>query len=109
MERYYDNTIWARGWHQKYHPPAQGLRAKPEARGLRDGIFDATQGPIWYFYLLKLLILASILSNIFHRVYYMIIENAITLKLFREINSLFSNFFRKNVDLTEKMLIFLQN
>ena len=36
----------------KIPPAAQGLRAKPEARGLRDGIFDATQGSIWYFYYL---------------------------------------------------------
>ena len=42
---YYNNTIWARGWHQKYHPAALGLR---------DGIFDATQGPIWYCYYLIL-------------------------------------------------------
>ena len=27
--------------------PSQGLRAEGEARGLRDGIFDDTQGPIW--------------------------------------------------------------
>ena len=33
-----------------------------------------------------------------------LLQNAITLKNFREINS--SNLFRKNVDLTEKMLIF---
>ena len=44
---YCHNTIWARGWYQKYHPAAQGLRAKPEARGLRDGIFDTTLAPIW--------------------------------------------------------------
>ena len=27
---------------------AQGLRAEGEARGLRDGIFDDTQGPILF-------------------------------------------------------------
>ena len=27
-------------------------RAEGEARGLSDGIFDATQGPIWYCYYL---------------------------------------------------------
>ena len=62
---YYDNTIWARGWHQKYHPAAQGLRAKPEARGLRDGIFDATQGPIWYFYYLIVYFMKNICRNSF--------------------------------------------
>ena len=31
----------------KIPPAAQGLRAKPEARGLRYGIFDTTQAPIW--------------------------------------------------------------
>ena len=36
----------------KIPPAAQGLRAKPEARGLRDGIFDTTQAPIWYFHYL---------------------------------------------------------
>ena len=33
--RYCHNTIWARGWYQKYHPASQGLGAKPEAHGLR--------------------------------------------------------------------------
>ena len=65
MEKYYINTIWARGWHQKYHPTAQGLRAKPEARGLRDGIFDATQGPIWYFYYLIVYFMKNICRNSF--------------------------------------------
>ena len=55
--------MWAQGWHQKYHPTAQGLRAKPEARGLRDGIFDATQGPIWYFYYLIVYFMKNICNN----------------------------------------------
>ena len=63
--KYYDITIWARGWHQKYHPAAQGLRAKPEARGLRDGIFDATQGPIWYCYYLIVYFMKNICRNRF--------------------------------------------
>ena len=45
---------------------AQGLRAKPEARGLRDGIFDATQGPIWYFYYLIVYFMKNICKNIFN-------------------------------------------
>ena len=61
----YINTIWARGWHQKYHSAAQGLRAKPEARGLRDGIFDATQGPIWYYYYLIAYFMKNICKNVF--------------------------------------------
>ena len=31
---YCHNTIWARGWYQKYHPAAQGLRAKPAGIGM---------------------------------------------------------------------------
>ena len=31
---------------------ANYLSTGPEGRGLRDGIFDATQGPIWYYYYL---------------------------------------------------------
>ena len=44
---------------------AQGLRAKPEARGLRDGIFDATQGPIWYFYYLIVYFMKNICKSVF--------------------------------------------
>ena len=64
--RYYNNTILAQGWHQKYHPSAQGLRAKPEACGLRDGIFDASQGgPIWYCYYLIVYFMKHICKTIF--------------------------------------------
>ena len=45
------NTIWGLGCYQKYHPLARGLRATPSALGLRDGIFDTTLAPIWYFYI----------------------------------------------------------
>ena len=41
------------------------LRAKPEARGLRDGIFVATQGPIWYFYYLIVHFMKNICKNNF--------------------------------------------
>ena len=44
----------------KIPPAAQGLRAKPEARGLRDGIFDTTQAPIWYFHYLIVYYIAKI-------------------------------------------------
>ena len=30
--------------------PSLSPRASPSALGLRDGIFDATLGPIWYYY-----------------------------------------------------------
>ena len=45
---------------------AQGLRAKPEARGLRDGIFGATQGPIWYFYYLIAYFMKNICKTILY-------------------------------------------
>ena len=48
----------------KIQPAAQGLRAKPEARGLRDGIFDTTQAPIWYFHYLIVYYLKNICFKI---------------------------------------------
>ena len=41
--------------------PSRSPRAEGEARRLRDGIFDATQGPIWYFYYL----IAYFMKNIY--------------------------------------------
>ena len=34
-------------------------------KGLRDGIFDATQGPIWYFYYLIVYFMKNICRNSF--------------------------------------------
>ena len=79
VKKYYINTIWARGWHQKYHPTAQGLRAKPEARGLRDGIFDATQGPIWYYYYLIVYFMKNICKDSTYITWHQ--NNSIVLKL----------------------------
>ena len=36
--------------------PSHSPRAEGEARGLRDGISNASQGPIWYLYYLIVLI-----------------------------------------------------
>ena len=45
--------------------PSRSPRAEGEARGLRDGIFDATQGPIWYFYYLIVYFMKNICNNVF--------------------------------------------
>ena len=52
----------------KIPPAAQGLRAKPEARGLSDGIFDTTQAPIWYFhYLIVYYIAKSCIKHFYNK------------------------------------------
>ena len=38
-------------------------RAEGEARGLRDGIFDTTQVPIWYYYYLIVYFMKNIFKN----------------------------------------------
>ena len=41
-------------------------RAEGEARGLRDGIFDTTQVPIWYYYYLIVYFMKNICKNSFN-------------------------------------------
>ena len=45
--------------------PSRSPRAEGEARGLRNGIFDATRGPIWYFYYLIVYFMNNICKNRF--------------------------------------------
>ena len=55
---HYINTIWARGWHQKYHPAAQGLRAK-------GWYFWCYPRALWYFYYLVVYFMKNICRNSF--------------------------------------------
>ena len=56
--------------------PSLSQRASPSALGLRDGIFDTTLAPIWYFYnnfwvaheITKLLRVFHFINQLSHRI-----------------------------------------